>query len=452
MPLTVNPKRIRVLKEGVPGPGPVIYWMSRDQRVQDNWALLYGQDCALKRKVPFAVVFCLVPSFLNATIRHFGFMLRGLMEVERDLLKKNIPFVLLSGSPPDVLSAFIAEENAGFLVADFDPLKIKRRWKDELSKVLTIPFCEVDAHNIVPCWHASPKQEFAARTIRPKIERQVDEFLEEFPKLRSHALQWKGKMERIDWEQVIDSLTVDRTVAEVSWIKPGETAAMKKFRAFLSDKLESYDESRNDPTKDGQSNLSPYLHFGQISAERITLEVQRSGVDALKTAPFLEELIVRRELSDNFCFYNDNYDSVKGFPSWAVKTQREHAKDERKFLYTREQFEGAETHDELWNAAQMEMVKRGKMHGYMRMYWAKKILEWSPAPEDALGTAIYLNDRYELDGRDPSGYTGCSWSIGGVHDRAWFERPVFGKIRYMNYNGCKSKFNVDLYIKGVKNL
>jgi deoxyribodipyrimidine photo-lyase len=448
----VNPKRTRVLKDGAPGLGPVLYWMSRDQRVRDNWALLYAQDCALERKVPLAVVFCLVPSFLHATIRHFGFMIQGLIEVERNLLKKNIPFFILSGSPPDVLPALIAKVNAGILVTDFDPLKIKRRWKNELSKILTIPFYEVDAHNLVPCWYASPKQDFAARTIRPKIKRHLDEFLEDFPKLKRHAFHWKEEVERIDWPHVMDSLTADRTVPEVGWIKPGEDQAMKKFEAFLSNKLESYDELRNDPTKDGQSNLSPYLHFGQISAQRIALEVKRSEIVDSKKAPFLEELIVRRELSDNFCFYNDDYDSVKGFPQWSLKTGREHANDEKEYLYRVDEFEGAKTHDELWNAAQMEMVKRGKMHGYMRMYWAKKILEWSPTPEDAMETAIYLNDRYELDGRDPNGYTGCAWSIGGVHDRAWFERPVFGKIRYMSYNGCRSKFDVDLYIKRIQNL
>jgi len=449
---TVNSKRMRLLKDIAAGPGPVVYWMSRDQRVQENWALLYAQQCARQRKVPLAVIFCLAPSFLHATIRHFGFMLRGLMEVERDLLKKNIPFFLLSGSPPDILPAFIAEENAGILVTDFDPLRIKRRWKDELSKVLTIPLYEVDAHNIVPCWQASPKQDFAARTIRPKITRHLEEFLEEFPKLESHTFRWKEKVERVDWEQVIDSLSADRTVSEVGWIKPGGGAALEMLRSFISNKLNSYDELRNDPTKDGQSNLSPYLHFGQISAQRIALEVKRSGVDAPKAAPFLEELIIRRELSDNFCFYNEDYDSVRGFPSWAVKTQREHENDEKDYLYTVDEFEGAKTHDELWNAAQMEMVKRGKMHGYMRMYWAKKILEWSPTPKDAMETAIYLNDRYELDGRDPSGYTGCAWSIGGVHDRAWFERAIFGKVRYMSYNGCKSKFDVDLYIKTIDDL
>ncbi len=167
---------------------------------------------------------------------------------------------------------------------------------------------------------------------------------------------------------------------------------------------------------------------------------------------FLEELIIRRELSDNFCFYNPRYDSFDGFPEWARKTLNEHRKDRRPYLYSLEQFETAQTHDKLWNAAQTEMVKRGKMHGYMRMYWAKKILEWTPSPEVAMEVAIHLNNRYELDGRDPNGYAGIAWSIGGVHDRAWNERNIFGKIRYMSYNGCKSKFNIEGYVEHVKSL
>ena len=166
----------------------------------------------------------------------------------------------------------------------------------------------------------------------------------------------------------------------------------------------------------------------------------------------LEELVVRRELSDNFCYYNDRYDSVEGFPDCAIQTLRNHREDRRPYAYSLSQLEGAGTHDELWNAAQMEMVKKGKMHGYMRMYWAKKILEWTGSPEEAFEIALYLNNRYELDGRDPNGYAGCAWSIGGVHDRAWFERPLFGKIRYMSYNGCKSKFNVNDYIRQIKHL
>jgi len=209
---------------------------------------------------------------------------------------------------------------------------------------------------------------------------------------------------------------------------------------------------RNDPVADGQSNLSPYLHFGQISAQRVALEVENASVDKASRDTFLEELIVRRELADNFCFYTPQYDKFEGFPAWARKTLNAHRKDRRAYSYTLQQFEYAKTHDELWNAAQTEMVKRGKMHGYMRMYWAKKILEWTGSPEKAMETAIYLNDLYGLDGRDPNGYTGIAWSIGGVHDRAWNERPIFGKIRYMSYNGCKSKFDVKRYIQHIHSL
>jgi len=196
----------------------------------------------------------------------------------------------------------------------------------------------------------------------------------------------------------------------------------------------------------GQSNLSPYLHFGQISAQRIALEVRKARLDPEAQKAFLEELIIRRELSDNYCYYNPDYDRPSGFPAWAQKTQATHQDDRREYDYSSEQLEKAQTHDPLWNAAQMEMVHKGKMHGYMRMYWAKKILEWTKSPEEAQRIAITLNDKYELDGRDPNGYTGIAWSIGGVHDRAWGERPVFGKIRYMSYNGSKSKFDVKGYI------
>jgi deoxyribodipyrimidine photo-lyase len=238
----------------------------------------------------------------------------------------------------------------------------------------------------------------------------------------------------------------------VGWRKPGEKAAQSALYGFVEEKLGGYDRDRNNPNKTGQSDLSPYLHFGHISAQRIALEVIKEKAASESRDAFLEELIVRRELSDNFCFYNDHYDSVEGFPEWAKKTLDQHMKDKRPYLYSLEDFEEARTHDDLWNAAQMEMVKCGKMHGYMRMYWAKKILEWTRSPEEAMETAIYLNDRFELDGRDPNGYAGIAWSIGGVHDRAWNEWNVFGKIRYMSYNGCRSKFKTDSYIKWVDTL
>ena len=229
-------------------------------------------------------------------------------------------------------------------------------------------------------------------------------------------------------------------------LNPGLPKRMKRLMIFLNNKFDNYAESRNDPVKDGQSNLSPYLHFGQISAQRIALQVQKINGNTESEKSFLEELIVRRELSDNFCYYNKNYESFNGFKNWAKESLIKHKKDKREFIYTAEQFENAETHEDLWNAAQMQMVASGKMHGYMRMYWAKKILEWSDSPEIAMKMAVYLNDKYELDGRDPNGYTGCAWSIGGIHDKAWKERDVFGKIRYMNRNGAQRKFNINEYI------
>ena len=237
----------------------------------------------------------------------------------------------------------------------------------------------------------------------------------------------------------------------MTWIIPGERQARGALTHFLEQKLEFYGERRNDPTLDGQSDLSPYLHFGQIGAQRVALEVDKTGHghDASREA-LLEELIVRRELADNFCFYQPHYDTFAGFPAWAQKTLNQHRGDRREYLYTVAELESGQTHDEVANVAQGEMVRRGTYDGYLRMYWAKKILEWTASPEEAQAVAIYLNDRYELDGRDPNGYAGIAWSIGGVHDRAWFERPVFGKIRYMSYNGCRSKFRVEVLINQTR--
>jgi deoxyribodipyrimidine photo-lyase len=235
-------------------------------------------------------------------------------------------------------------------------------------------------------------------------------------------------------------------VKPVSWINPGEDEALKTLRFFVSNKLNEYKKQRNDPNEYGCSQLSPYLHFGQISAQRVAIEVLNSDIQPEAIVSFLEELIIRRELSDNYCYYNPKYDSFDGFPFWAQKTLNEHRLDEREFLYNIGDFENASTHEKLWNSAQNQLKDTGKMHGYLRMYWAKKILEWTSSPEEALKTAIYLNDKYSLDGRDPNGYVGCAWSIGGVHDRAWNQHPVYGKIRYMNESGCRRKFDVKKFI------
>jgi deoxyribodipyrimidine photo-lyase len=443
----VNKKRIRILKKGHEREGHILYWMSRDQRVFDNWALAHAIELAENNDQTVIVVFALAPAFPGATWRHYDFMLKGLRKVDEQLTRLNIPFYMLLGEPSETLPTFIRQHRVSRMVTDFDPMRIKRTWKEQIISTIDIPVDEVDAHNIVPCWLTSDKAEYGAYTLRPKITRLLPEFLDEFPPLvRQHEPLHKH---RINWEVISISLNTDHSVRPVEWLTPGENGAKTMLDRFLDNRLDSYAILRSDPNEQGTSGLSPYLHFGHLSAQRIALEINCLTTRNESTDAFLEELIVRRELSDNFCFYNPDYDNVKGFPAWARTTLDEHRKDPREFLYSVEQLEQGKTHDTLWNAAQKQMSGTGTMHGYMRMYWAKKILEWTSSPEDAFKNALYLNDKYQLDGRDPNGYAGCAWSIGGVHDRAWGERPVYGKIRYMNRKGCERKFDVDKYVKKV---
>jgi deoxyribodipyrimidine photo-lyase len=425
--------------------GPVVYWMSRDQRVKDNWALLYAVSRAKELGTSVSVVFALAPKFLGATRRQYDFMLSGLKEVESDLAKKGIPFSLLVGEPVETLVKYFNENKIAEVVVDFSPLRIGREWRALVARQIPIAMSEVDAHNIVPAWVASDKQEFSARTIRPKIQKLLGEFLVPFPSLPK---QGEALEPKTNWQEIGKKLECDEGVAPVLQIKSGEKAGAKVLNNFINQVLPQYEVLKNDPNKNGQSELSPYLHFGQISAQMVALEVAKTVRTKSRDA-FLEELIIRRELSENFCLFNPHYDSVEGFPNWAKKTLSEHAEDKREYVYSLSDFESAKTHDNLWNSAQQQMVKTGKMHGYMRMYWAKKILEWTKNPEQAMAIAIYLNDKYELDGRDPNGYAGIAWSIGGVHDRPWFNRPVYGMIRYMNASGAKSKFDVGEYSRRV---
>ncbi len=449
---TVNPDRIHTLQDGDSSGGAILYWMSRDQRVSDNWALLHAQEMALQRQASLAVAFTLAPEFLGATARAYDFMLAGLAEVADTLRKHNVAFYLLYGRPEKELPQFMEKHDIAAIVTDFSPLRIHTEWKSNALERTRLPVYEVDAHNIAPCRMVSGKREYAAYTIRPKINRLLPRFLTDFPKLKHHPHSPAGPSLPTNWKDVRRELKVDNSAAPVAWLTPGETAAHKVLGHFFEHKLGRYAHDRNDPGLHALSHLSPYLHFGQISAQRVAFEAQRYDRNIESQEAFLEELIVRRELSENFCFHCPEYDSVKAFPDWARKTLEDHRGDPREYLYSLDRLESADTHDPLWNAAQTEMMVTGKMHGYMRMYWAKKILEWSPGPEEALDAAIYLNDRYELDGRDPNGYTGIAWSIGGLHDRPWFERPIFGKVRYMSYDGCRRKFDIERYLSAVDRL
>jgi deoxyribodipyrimidine photo-lyase len=448
--MKTDTRRIKYLNNHeIKNKGPVVYWMSRDQRVLDNWALLHAQEIAKEKDSPLAVVFCLNPKFLEATLRQYDFMIKGLQEVEENLNNLNISFFLLEGSPEIELPKFAKKNNLAALVTDFSPLKIGRKWREKIAKETDCPLIEVDTHNIVPCFYVSDKQEFAAYTIRPKIKKLLPEFLTDIPHLRhqEHTI----KKEKIDWKSLYNKLDIDFSIKPVEWIKPGYKNGMKTFIDFINNKISDYNEQRNNPNLAQTSNLSPYLHFGHISAQRIAYETNNLIKNDKKDS-FLEELIVRKELADNYCYFNQNYDNSQGFPNWAIESHKIHVKDKREYIYSKHSLETSKTHDPLWNAAQLEMVKTGKMHGYLRMYWAKKILEWTENPDDAVKIAIYLNDKYELDGRDPNGYTGIAWSIGGVHDRPWFTHKIFGKIRYMSFNGCKNKFDVEEYINKIQRL
>lgn len=424
--------------------GAIVYWMNRDQRVEDNWALLYAQERAEQENEKLIVAYEINELFLYSTERHIEFIRIGLQKVAQNLTEKNIPFALLHGK--ENIAKFAKNQGIGEIITDFFPLKNEMKHVEELAGAMDIPLAIVDAHNIVPVWEASNKLEFAAYTIRPKILKQLDEFLTEIPRLKKQDAEKYPPIQN-DWDKAFSKVITNNEVKPVEEFTSGEDEAKKVLQKFIKNKLVNYAEKRNDPNEDTLSDLSPYLHFGHIAAQRIALEIEKHVPDNENKTSFLEELIVRRELSDNFCYYNEEYDSFEGFHEWAQKTLNEHREDQREYVYSLKQFEQAETHDDLWNAAQRQMVKMGKMHGYMRMYWAKKILEWTDSPEKALEIALFLNDTYSLDGNDPNGFVGVAWSVGGVHDRAWAERDVYGKVRYMNRNGAKRKFDVDAYIE-----
>ena len=438
-------RRIRILNNRPWGEGPLVYWMIREHRVHDNWALLHAQSLAIELKRPLQVVATPLAFASSRTERQANFLMSGLQRVADELAGLNISFDMIATVSASGINEYLRKRNAGGLVCDFLPMLRARQTITEIARTLTAPIHQVDAHNIVPCWVVSDKQEYAAYTIRPKINRLLDEFLTEIPRPKKHPYGESSSARRSE------SVTIptDHDISAIDWLTPGETAGREALDSFLKTKLLKYGDGRNDPNVSAQSNLSPYLHFGFLAPQRAALEAQKYDRHIKSQEAFLEELIVRRELSDNFCNYNDDYETPSGFPKWAQVSLREHQNDPRPYLYTLEEFEQGATHDELWNAAQLEMVATGKMHGYLRMYWAKKILEWTPGPDEAIRVAISLNDTYSLDGNDPNGYTGIAWSIGGVHDRPWFNREIFGKVRFMSYSGCKRKFDIRAYVARV---
>ena len=451
--------RVTVRRGGSPDPNGkcVVYWMQRAERGRDNHAVDLAVKVANALGLPLVVYFAGIANFPNANLRHYAFLNRGLVDVEKDLQERNISFVLRN-APRESHERLLKDVEAAFLVGDENPMREPERWRRELAAKIKIPFWTVDADVVVPS-KLIEKAQYGAYTIRPRLYRMLPEYLVAFENPKAQKSWARSKSFHSD--SVQDDMTrgwkeLDRSVGPVEAWVGGHHAAMKRLQHFVTKLFKNYERDRNRPEVDGTSSMSPYLHFGHIGPVTIALAVDA----AVKKDPslqgardgYINELIAWRELAVNFVKYTPNYDTADCAEDWAKKTIAEHAMDERERLYSLKQLEAGETYDELWNAAQIQMVEHGWMHNYLRMYWAKKILEWTPNVATAVRFAVHLNDKYFLDGRDPNGYAGIAWSMVGKFDRAWGERPIFGKIRYMSGASTGRKFDSKLYIEQMQAL
>ena len=435
----------------------VVYWMQRAERGVDNPAVDLAIAIGNELDLPVVVYFSAISNFPHANLRHYAFLNQGLPDIEEDLAERNVSFVVRR-PPGNSLEALLTEVGAAMVIGDENPCREPERWRRVLAKRLELPFWTVDADVVVPS-SLFPKHQYMLHIMRPKLNAELPTYLAPLPKTKAKK-SW-SRPRGFESFALKNDVTegwrnLDRSVKPVDHFTGGTHAALKRLEHFVNYQLADYDKQRNHPETDGTSQMSPYLHFGHIGPLTIALAVD----DAVKEGKasqaardsYINELIGWRELSVNFVKYVSNYDSIECAPEWAQKTLREHARDRRDPMYTLEDLERAQTYDELWNAAQMQMVKMGWMHNYLRMYWAKKILEWSPNPAKAWEWAVILNDKYELDGRDPNGYNGIAWAIGGVHDRPWFDRPIFGTIRFMSGGSTGKKFDSKRYIRQVEEL
>ncbi len=431
----------------------VLYWMQVSQRCRCNHALEYAIERAEDLQLPLLACFGLMDDYPEANERHYAFMLEGLAETARNLHDRGVKLVIRRGHPVDVATRLA--KNAAEVVCDAGYLRHQRKWRRQLARRIDCPVTQVEADVVVPALLASNKEDYAARTFRPKHREHWNEFLVE---LEPRRLSRDSLSTDLGGEDVSDpgallrKLNVDRSVGRVAACTGGTSCALQKLDTFLSDKLSHYADRRNDPSLDIQSHLSAYLHFGQISPLEIALAVKSApGHRRENKNAFLEELLVRRELSINFVLHNTDYDRYGSLPSWARATLHKHRNDEREHVYRRKDLEAADTHDEYWNAAMTEMLLTGSMHNYMRMYWGKKIIQWTRVPETAFRWMLTMNNRYFLDGRDPNSFAGVAWCF-GKHDRPWTQRDVFGTVRYMSAGGLERKFDIDAYVEQISRL
>jgi len=450
----IQDARIQVLNDRDVAQGRyVLYWMQQSQRAQMNHALEYAVHEANRLKQGVVVAFGLTDEYPDANLRHYTFMLEGLRETAQALRQRNIRLVMRRGSPAAV--AMELGREASLLVCDRGYLRHQRQWRQTVAREAACRVVQVESDLIVPVETASGKAEIGARTLRSRIHRQLADYLKPLPPIAVGTPTGELKLEAIPVDNpaaLLRTLRIDRSVPPVSGrFRGGTSEAERRFTEFLKNRLTRYEQNHNQPQTDDISCMSPYLHFGQIAPLYLALEVtQASAPQAAKDA-FLEEMIVRRELACNFTHFTANYDSYTCLPGWAQQSLAEHRRDRREYRYSAARLENAETHDPYWNAAMREMVCTGFTHNHMRMYWGKKILEWSRTPEDGFATTLALNNKYFLDGRDPNSYAGVAW-VYGVHDRAWPQRAIYGKVRSMMASGLERKCDIRAYVRKVETL
>ena len=436
----------------------VLYWMQQSQRVHFNHALNHAIEIANQVNLPLVVFFSINPNYPDANLRHFKFMLEGLKEVKHILNNFGINFLLKIGKPEEKIIPFLVDAYA--LVMDQGYMrhqKVMRQYViDHANQDLRIDMVDTDL--IIPVHIASQKAEYGAYTIRPKIKKIYQDY-RDFKYIivlkNKQDLKIESDNDLTQIDQFLFSLDIDHSVQPSPIYKGGYVKAVKLFTEFLLNKVNHYENS-NDPSTNYTSLMSMYLHFGQISSldllERLFLNLNQGLIEGSAFDSYVEQLLIRRELAFNYVYYQDGYDRFECMTeSWAYKTMNEHITDRRDYLYNLQEIEQANTHDIYFNAAMNEMVYTGYMHNYMRMYWAKKIIEWMPTYEQAYQAIIYLNNKYFIDGRDPNSYAGVAWCF-GKHDRAWTERKVFGKLRYMNANGLERKFNILTYVEKINEI
>ncbi len=446
-----EPERIAVLSDRPERRGDyVLYWMQNAQRAAFNPALEVAAAEANRLGLPVLVGFGLTTDYPEANARHYAFMLDGLAETRRMLRARGVGFAVRRGSPDEV--ALELAQRAALVVCDRGYLRPQRRWRAKVAAKAGRRVVQVEGDVVVPVELVSTKPEIGARTLRPKLLRRRDDFLCRLPsepvRVSAERLDVASDVDLADTTALLARLGIDGGVPPVGNLRGGYTEARRRLDEFLGHGLGDYTGARAHPGDPAVSTLSPYLHFGQISPVEIALAVRDAPVAGENRLSYLEELVVRRELAVNFVNTTPDYDSYDCLPQWARQTLADHRHDRREHVYGFEQLAGADTHDPYWNAAMREMLLTGYMHNYMRMYWGKKVLEWSPSPEEGYAALLRLNNTFFVDGRDASSYANVGW-VFGLHDRPWPERPIFGKVRSMTAAGLERKTDIAGYVRKI---